>query len=135
VILFKIPKVIFQEKRTDRLLRTDTWYNGLWYMNRKGTDSALSSIVGRIGGVERSVNDSLLLRHKRLSHPSFSILSRLYPSLFKKTNKEKLVCDACELGKHTKSFYVSSCNESSCLLNLIHSNVSLIVFLVWLDFT
>jgi hypothetical protein len=29
VILFDIPKVIFQEKRTDRLLGTDTWHNRL----------------------------------------------------------------------------------------------------------
>jgi hypothetical protein len=32
------------------------------------------------------------------------------------------MCDACELGKHTKSSYASSCN-SYCLFNLIHSVV------------
>jgi GAG-pre-integrase domain len=101
VVLFDISKVIFQEKRTGRLLGTDTWHNGLWYMDR----------------------DLLLLHHRCLGHPSFPVLSRLYPSLFEKTNKEKLVCDACELGKHTKSSYASSCNRSSCLFNLIHSDV------------
>jgi hypothetical protein len=33
------------------------------------------------------------------------------------------VCDAYELGKHTKSSYTSSYNRSSCLFNLIHSDV------------
>jgi hypothetical protein len=53
VVLFDIPKVIFQKKRTDRLLSTDTWHNGLWYMDKEGTDSTLSSIVGKTGGIKR----------------------------------------------------------------------------------
>jgi hypothetical protein len=47
------------------------------------------------------VKDLLLLHYKCLDYPLFFILSRLYPFLFEKTNKEKLMCDACELGKHT----------------------------------
>jgi hypothetical protein len=88
VVLFNIAKVIFQEKRTDRLLGTDTWHNGLWYMDREGMDSALSSIVGRIGGTKRSVEDLLLLHHRHLGHPLFLVLSRLYSSLFEKANKK-----------------------------------------------
>jgi hypothetical protein len=76
VVLFDIPKVIFQEKRTDELLGADTWHNRLWYMDKEGMDSALSSIVGRIRGIERSVEDLLLLYHRRLGHPSFLCLKR-----------------------------------------------------------
>jgi hypothetical protein len=91
VVLFDILKVIFQEKRTDRLLGTDTWHNGPWYMDRESMDSALLSIVGRTRGIEKSVEDILLLHHRRLGYPSFSVLSRLYPSLFENANKEKLM--------------------------------------------
>jgi hypothetical protein len=52
VVLFDIPKVIFREKRTGRILRTGTWCSGLWYMDREGMNSALSSIVERSGGDE-----------------------------------------------------------------------------------
>jgi hypothetical protein len=38
--------MIFHEKGTNRLFGTDTWHNGLWYMDRKDMGSALSSIVG-----------------------------------------------------------------------------------------
>jgi transposase InsO family protein len=58
-----------------------------------------------------------------MGHPSFNVLSRLYPSLFEKADKSKLVCDACELGKLTRSSYVSSGHRSSCVFDLIHSNV------------
>jgi GAG-pre-integrase domain/Zinc-finger len=72
--------------------------------------------------VERSVEDLLLLHHRRLGHPSFPILSRLHPPLFKKANKEKLVCDVCELDKHIRSSYARSGSRSFCF-NLIHSDV------------
>jgi GAG-pre-integrase domain len=69
------------------------------------------------------VEDLLLLHHRRLGHPSFSALSRLYPPLFEKVIKEKLVCDACELGKHTRSSHFSFGNRSSLIFDLVHSDV------------
>jgi GAG-pre-integrase domain len=85
-------------------------------------NSAISSTVERTRGVERNVEDLLLLHHRRLDHPSFPVLSRLYPPLLEKANKEKLVYNACELDKHTRSFYASS-SSSSCLFDLIHFDV------------
>jgi GAG-pre-integrase domain len=123
VVSFDIPKVIFQEKGTGRRLGTSTWHSGLWYLDKEGMDSALSSMVERSGGVGSSVEDLLLLHHRRMGHPYFSLLSRLYPSLFEKANKEILVCDACEFDKHTRSSYVSSGSRSSCIFELVHSDV------------
>jgi GAG-pre-integrase domain len=87
-------------------------------------DSRLSSIVERYGGDNSSVEDLLLLHHKRLDHPSFSLLSRIYPHLFEKTKENKFFCDACELGKHTKSSYVTGSRRSG-IFELVHSNVSM----------
>jgi GAG-pre-integrase domain len=123
VILFDIPNVIFQEKETGRRLGTGTWHSDLWYLDRESVDSALSSFLESSGVVGRSVEDLLLLHHRRLGHPSFSALSRLYPPLFEKANKEKLVCDACEFGKHTRSSYSSSRSRNSLIFDLVHSDV------------
>jgi hypothetical protein len=71
VVLFDIPKVIFQEKETGRRLGTGTWHSGLWYLDRKSVDSALSSFLESSGVVGRSVEDLLLLHHRRLGHPYF----------------------------------------------------------------
>jgi GAG-pre-integrase domain len=68
------------------------------------------------------MEDLLLLHHRRLHHPSFSALSRLYSPLFEKANKEKLVCDACEFGKHIRSSYSSS-GRSSLVFDLVHSDI------------
>jgi GAG-pre-integrase domain len=91
-------------------------------MDREGMDSALSSIVKKSGD-KNSVEDLLLLHHMRLGHPSFSLLSRLYPRLFEKAKENKLFYDACELRKHTRSSYVSYGNRSSCVFELIHSGI------------
>jgi hypothetical protein len=111
VVTFDIPKVIFQEKRTGRRLGTDTWRSGLWYLDREGMNSPLISMVERVGvgGSEMSAKKVLMLDHQRMRHLSFNVLSRLYPSLFEKADKSKLICDTREFDKLTRSFYVSSC--------------------------
>lgn len=47
------------------------------------------------------MKEDTLLHHRRLGHPSFESLSKMYPELFSKLKKKELVCHACELGKHT----------------------------------
>ena len=54
-------------------------------------------------GGPKGVEEDILLHHRRLGHPSFQNMSKMYGELFNKIDKRKLVCDACELGKHTRS--------------------------------
>ncbi|KAJ6802344.1 uncharacterized protein M6B38_194815 [Iris pallida] len=125
-VCFDIPKVIFQEKKTGRRLGTGTWHNGLWYLDREGLDSALVSMAEKAGmrGLKKmSAEDTLRLHHRRLGHSSFGILSKLYPAIYEEVNKEKLVCDACELGKLTMSSYVSSGHRSPSVFDVVHSDV------------
>jgi hypothetical protein len=46
-----------------------------------------------------TIEDVLLRHHQWMRHSSLFILSILYPSLYEKANKEKLVYDTCELEK------------------------------------
>jgi len=125
IVTFDIPKMVFQEKGTGRILGTGTWRNGLWYMDRKEMDTALATVVDRVGvgGSGMSVEDELLLIHRWMGHSSFSLLERLYPSKYEKADKQKLVCDGCEFGKHTRSSYVSSGRRSSHAFDLVHYDV------------
>jgi hypothetical protein len=54
---------------------------------------------------------------------SFATLGQFYPNLYSRINKDNLVCDACEFGKHTWNSYVSSHNRSTQPLHTIHSDV------------
>ena len=70
-----------------------------------------------------SVDDELLLIYRRMEHSFFSLLECLYLSKYDKVDKQKLVCDGCEFGKHTRSSYVSLGSRSSHAFDLVHSDV------------
>ena len=70
-----------------------------------------------------SSTDELLLLHCRLGHLSFQVLSRMFPSLFASCCKDKLVCDVCELAKHTRATYPSSSERSQTPFEIVHSDV------------
>ena len=70
-----------------------------------------------------SPTDELLLLHSRLGHPSFQSLSRMFPSLFASCRMDKLVCEVCELAKHTRTNYPSSNERSKVPFEVVHSDV------------
>ena len=66
-----------------------------------------------VRGSKMSYEDLLILYHQHMVHTSYGVLSQVYPHLFEKANKTKLVCDACKFGNVTKSSYDSSSPMSS----------------------
>ena len=88
--------------------------NGLWFINQ-----AESALAVAVGAKEREI----FLLHCRLGHVPFESLNKLYPDVFKDVDRTKLVCDACELGKHTRSTYPSIGLRSCEPFMLIHSDV------------
>src|SRR5437588_12277626 len=87
--------------------------DGLWYLDRNAVMLAVS------GGLE----EEAMLQHRRLGHLSFDSLKKLEPELLNKVDRNKLVCDACELGKHTRSSYKSIGLRSFEPFSLVHSDV------------
>jgi transposase InsO family protein len=53
----------------------------------------------------------------------FESLNKLYLDVFKGVDGKRLMCDACELGKHTRSTYPSISLRSCEPFMLIHSDV------------
>ena len=66
-------------------------HNGLYYLSTN-EKSMNSSLMGYALSAEGATSE-LMLHHRRLGHIPFSILSRLFPSLSTKCNKNLLVCD------------------------------------------
>jgi hypothetical protein len=91
--------------------------DGLYYLKHEELDSALAVVLSR------TPIEEFLLQHRRLGHMSMSAVRVLYPTLFNATEKEKLVCDACEFGKHTRSSYIPCGVRSKKLFHTIHSDV------------
>jgi hypothetical protein len=110
-VIFDENSCVFQEKGTGRKIGTRVRHNGLWFIGHE--ELALKATV-------EGDDKEILLHHRRLGHISFDNLSRLYPMMFKGVDKSRLVCDACELGKHTRSTYPSVGLRSCEPFILIH---------------
>jgi GAG-pre-integrase domain len=125
IVNFDISKMVFQEKGTSRILGTEIWNDGLWYLDKKEMDTTLATMVDRVRakGSGVSIENELILIHRRIGHFSFSLLEHLYPLKYEKADKEKFVCDGCEFEKNTRSSYVSSGSESSHTFDLVYSDV------------
>ena len=50
-------------------------------------------------------------------------MAKAFPEIMSKTDKRKLICDACEYGKHTRATYVSRGLRSINPFMLVHSDV------------
>jgi hypothetical protein len=114
IVTFDENLCTFQEKRTGRVIGTGVRCNGLWWINQ-----AESALAAAVGAQEREI----YLLHCRLGHVPFESLNKLYPDAFKNVDRNKLVCDACELGKHTRSAYPGVGLRSTEPFMLIHSDV------------
>lgn len=80
------------------------WNNG------RVNDGLYRLVGGFILKSHASISDSdsphhqIIQRHRRLRHPSFYVLEKRYPYLFKQCNVETLVCHTCELAKYTELY-------------------------------
>ena len=61
--------------------------------------------------------------HRRLGHPSFKTLKRMFPSLFKNIDVESFHCEVCEFAKHHKVSFPLSNTGSLSPFSLIHSDI------------
>lgn len=69
------------------------------------------------------IKGEILLWHDRLGHPNFLYLKRLVSKLFSSADVEKLICETCQLTKHTKHNYPAKAYKASTPFNLVHSDI------------
>ena len=63
------------------------------------------------------------LSHFHLGHPSFSLLKRMFPTMFGKLDIQSSHCDVCEFAKHHHVSFPLRNNKCSIPFGLIHNDV------------
>jgi transposase InsO family protein len=63
------------------------------------------------------------LWHRRLGHPSFSYLQRLFPSLFNKCNISDFLCETCVMAKCHRTVFPSNKTRAIVPFSLVHTDV------------
>ncbi|KAJ0042666.1 hypothetical protein Pint_18588 [Pistacia integerrima] len=108
---------IFQDILSKEIIGRGTKRGGLYYMDDFDFDRA--NTMRQTGDKERQI----WLWHRRLGHPSFSYLKRLFPSLFSNLHESNFRCETCILAKSHRVSYPISLKKCETLFTLIHSDV------------
>ena len=95
---------VFIGLKTGKKVAEGIMRDGVYYLRKEEVDSAFAAVLSR------TPTDEFMLQHRQLGHLSIHTVSLLSPKLFKAADKDKLICDACEFGKHT--FFFSNTQES-----------------------
>ena len=66
---------------------------------------------------------SAILLHRRLGHPSFYLLKNTHPTLFKGLDIESLTCEACQFAKHKRTPFPQTNHRLLSTFECIHSDV------------
>jgi GAG-pre-integrase domain len=117
VVSLSSTHVVLQEMNTGRVIGVGKRSEGLYRLKQGGKS------LNQIACVAETPELELLLLHCRLGHILFTVLGMLYPKLYSKCSKAKLVCNACEFAKHTRTTYPSFGNRSSSCFDIVHSDV------------
>lgn len=108
-----------QDRRTGKEIGIGVRHGGLWYLDRKEDGRLIDAAL--VAGMNED-EARVMLQHCRLGHLSFDTMAKVFPEMISKADKRKLVCDACEYGKHTRATYISRGLRSLSPFMLIHSD-------------
>ncbi|KAH0748613.1 hypothetical protein KY290_027845 [Solanum tuberosum] len=116
---------LFQEQNTKEMIGRASEKGGLYcldfhngeYISKNSLSSSfLSESI-------MSNKEKVWLYHRRLGHPSFYVIKRMFPSLFKDLIVESFHCDDCEIAKHKRTSFPISHKRCQTPFSLIHSDI------------
>ena len=79
-------------------------HGGLYFLDGAPSSSIPQGCPGQaLQADTTSILQTLHQWHRRLGHPSFGILEKLFPHLVKHCSRNIFICDAFEFAKHKRS--------------------------------
>ncbi|KAJ9561371.1 hypothetical protein OSB04_006531 [Centaurea solstitialis] len=111
---------LLQEQGSGRMIGNAKVRDGLyiWENHDSKNKQAYSTSTS-----SSSSRDTILMWHRRLGHPNFKYLKYLFPKLFRNENTSSILCEICQLSKHTRVPYPLRPYVSSKPFSLIHSDI------------
>ncbi|CAL9013295.1 unnamed protein product [Prunus brigantina] len=120
-VTFYDTHCVIQDQRTGATIGRGSEKGGLYLLDDPASYTS-SPTVHALQSATDSSRD-VWLWHKRLGHPSFIYLQKLFPSLLSSVDLSQFKCEICELAKHHRVSYPLSINKSSAPFALVHSDV------------
>ena len=109
---------VFQDLSLGRMIGNAEERNGLYYLSGVCSPSRLNNV-----SLSVTSNSDVMLWHKRLGHPNFTYLKRLYPGLFNNKELSSFQCEHCIYAKQPQQPHPIQPYKSSQPFHLIHSDI------------
>ena len=117
---FSVTSCHIQEQGSAKTIGIAKEDGGLYYFKNNECVNTQAAIAEN---VPSDPNKDVMMWHRRLGHPNFHYLKRLFPVLFSNKNPSSFHCDICQLAKHTRTSYPAKPYTKSHPFILIHSDI------------
>ena len=117
---FFFDHFIFQDLVMGRMIGQAKVKDGLYVLRMQSSNS---NPFPRSFISVNSNKDNIWNHYRRLGHPSFKTLKKMFPALFKNLDVEQIHCKIYEFVKHHKISFSLSDSRSLSPFTIIHSNI------------
>jgi transposase InsO family protein len=124
VAMFYPTHCLLQNIHTKEKIGSGRQSEGLYYLenvSQQTHNGALAHLAS--DHIQDKNKKEIWLWHKRLGHPSFSYLKKLFPSLFHKCNISDFLCETCVMAKSHRAVYPLSNKKTDFPFSLVHTDV------------
>ncbi|CAN1240915.1 Retrovirus-related Pol polyprotein from transposon RE2 [Linum perenne] len=99
--------------------------DGLYLLKGQAVDKLHSTEGGQHSSTTHisTLEDEVMLWHRRLGHPNFHYLEKVYPHLFLNKNPSSYQCDICQFAKHTRAIYSGLTYQPTKPFSIVHSDI------------
>ncbi|CAL9012439.1 unnamed protein product [Prunus brigantina] len=112
----------FQDLKTHETIGHGKRIGGLYYLTLPSAP-VRDRVVNTIQSCSVKDKQQIWLWHRRLGHPSFGYLKRLFPSLFRSCDESSFKCETCILAKSHRTVFPLSDSKAAKPFDLVHSDV------------
>lgn len=121
-VLFTSSSCNFQDPATGKMIGHAELKDGLYFSEADLVKKSQES-QGLVSTTFQQKDDQVWLWHRRLGHPSFPLLEKMFPSLFTNNKVGKFHCEICELAKHHRVSFPLKTPQMLSPFSLMHSDV------------
>ncbi|CAL2255205.1 unnamed protein product [Prunus armeniaca] len=112
----------YLDLKTHKTIRHGKRIGGLYYLTLPSAP-VRDRVVNTVQSCSVKDKQQIWLWHRRLGHPSFGYLKRLFPSLFCSCDESSFKCETCILAKSHRTVFPLSDSKAAKPFDLVHSDV------------
>ncbi|CAL9017436.1 unnamed protein product [Prunus brigantina] len=112
----------FQDLKTHETIGHGKRIGGLYYLTLPSAP-VRDRVINTVQSCSVKDKQQIWLWHRRLGHPSFGYLKRMFPSLFRSCDESSFKCETCILAKSHRTVFPLSDSKAAKPFDLVHSDV------------